>query len=68
MNKQRIKEIDSQIAELEEKLKNVKGTECEYFARAVGYYRSPTQFNKGLKASYKDRKMFNIDKYFEKSS
>ena len=68
MNKQRINEIDQQIAELEEKLKNVKGTPSECWNRIVGYFRSVNPehlelntWNKGKVEEYKNRKVFKIN-------
>jgi len=44
-----IEEIDGQIKILEEKLKNVKGTETEVYTRIVGYHRDVKNWNKGKK-------------------
>lgn len=55
----RIQEIDTQIAELKEKLNNVVGTETEVYTRIVGYYRAVKNWNAGKKDEYKKRVLFN---------
>jgi len=35
-------------------------SECNVYSRVVGYYRPVQQWNKGKKAEFKDRKMFEI--------
>ena len=57
---ERIKEINKKIKELKEKKKNVKGTECETYARIVGYFRAVDSWNKGKREEYTDRKEFKI--------
>lgn len=49
------------IADLKKQYEEVKGTETEIYARIVGYYRSPKNFNKGKAEEYKHRKMFKIN-------
>lgn len=59
-NKDRIKEIDSEIKELREKSENVKGTECEVYTRIVGYHRALDSWNKGKMEEYKNRKEYAL--------
>ncbi len=47
------------IAELKKQLANVHGTECEVYARIVGYYRSVKNWNKGKASEYRDRVNFS---------
>lgn len=54
----RIAQIEEEIAMLEERLANVKGTECEVYTRIVGYHRAIENWNKGKKEEYKDRVTF----------
>ena len=35
-----------------------KRTKCEVYSRVVGYMRPITQWNKGKKQEFKDRKLF----------
>ncbi|OHD10620.1 MAG: hypothetical protein A2086_05575 [Spirochaetes bacterium GWD1_27_9] len=58
-----ILEIEKELSTLEEKLKNVVGTETEVYTRIVGYHRAVTNWNKGKKEEYRDRLTFS---YFEK--
>ncbi len=53
-----IAQIDAEIAQTKEDLKNVRGTETEVYARIVGYYRSVRNWNKGKRDEYDLRKQF----------
>lgn len=67
MNKMTKTEIEKQINELKERLKDVKGRKTEIYTRIVGYYRSLDNWNKGKKEEYKQRKTFiptSIEKDF----
>jgi hypothetical protein len=55
-------EIFKRIKELEEQLKNVKGTECEVYSRIVGYFRPVKQWNEGKQAEFNDRIVFDTKK------
>lgn len=55
-------EIFKRIKELEEQLKNVKGTECEVYSRIVGYFRPVKQWNEGKQAEFGDRVVFDTKK------
>lgn len=57
---QRINKIDLEIAELNEKVKTVKGTKTEVYARIVGYHRAVDDWNKGKREEYKNRIVFNL--------
>jgi len=50
--------IDSKIDTLKEELTNIHGTECEVYARIVGYYRSVKNWNAGKSEEYKHRVNF----------
>jgi len=51
-------DIKGEIKELKEKLKKVKGSECEVFQRIVGYHRMIDNWNPGKAEEYKDRKNY----------
>jgi ribonucleoside-triphosphate reductase len=51
-------DIDRDIAQVKAKLRNVKGSETEVYARIVGYYRSVRNWNNGKKDEFKQRKEF----------
>ena len=55
-----IVQIDQDIAQIKEELKNVRGTETEVYSRIVGYYRSVRNWNKGKRDEYNQRKQFVI--------
>lgn len=52
-------ELDKEIAAAQAELANVHGSECEVYARIVGYYRSVKNWNKGKKEEYGMRSMFD---------
>ncbi len=54
-------EIKRKIKELEEKEKNVKGTDCEVYTRIVGYLRPVNQFNDGKQQEFAERKEFRVE-------
>ncbi len=56
-----VSQIDAEIAQAQEALKNVRGTETEVYARIVGYYRSVRNWNKGKRDEYDLRKQFVWD-------
>ncbi len=53
-------QIATKIAALKKELAEVKGTECEVYARIVGYYRSVKNWNKGKASEYQDRVNFDM--------
>lgn len=56
-----LEQIDKEIAETKNALKNVHGTETEVYARIVGYYRAVKHWNKGKRDEFDMRKMFTIE-------
>lgn len=56
-----IKELDAQIAEVQNEIENTHGTQTEVYARIVGYYRAVRNWNKGKAAEFVDRKMFDVE-------
>lgn len=59
--KRTLAQIDAEIAETKDELKNVHGTETEVYARIVGYYRAVRNWNKGKRDEFDHRKMFSIE-------
>jgi len=51
-------EIDADIAATRSELQTVHGSTTEVYARIVGYYRSVRNWNKGKRAEFSERKMF----------
>lgn len=49
-------EAEKQIQQLEAQKEEVKGTPCEVFTRVSGFYRPQSNFNKGKKEEFADRK------------
>ena len=54
-------EIQKEIAELKEEMKNVHGTPCTVWSRVVGYLRPVYGWNKGKKEEFTLRKTFDIE-------
>lgn len=61
MEKRTLDEIEKEILQTKEELKDVHGTETEVYARIVGYYRAVKNWNKGKKDEFNNRKLFKID-------
>lgn len=57
----RIKEIDAEIARLENELSNVEGTSTEVYSRIVGYYRAVGNWNKGKREEFRHRVCFDVE-------
>ena len=53
-------EIECEIAKTKEELKQVHGSPCEVYARIVGYYRNVSNWNKGKRDEFNNRKMFDL--------
>ena len=53
------KELQSEISELKQQLKEVKGSKTEVYTRIVGYYRPVQNWNNGKRAEYDDRVEFD---------
>ena len=56
-----IQEIDVELENLEKKLSNVVGNPTEVYTRIVGYHRDVSNWNKGKKEEYFDRKTFSVE-------
>lgn len=56
-----LEEINQEIQMLEEDLKTTVGTETEVYTRIVGYHRALTNWNKGKRREYDERKTFRIN-------
>lgn len=48
------------MAEIE--LKDEERQECEIFTRVMGYFRPTSEFNRGKKSEFKERKCFTEEK------
>lgn len=57
---EKVTEIESRIAELEQELKEVEGTPTEIYTRIVGYYRSLKNWNRGKREEYRHRRTFDV--------
>ena len=56
-----IQEINVELENLEKRLSNVVGRPTEVYTRIVGYHRDVSNWNKGKKEEYFDRKTFSIN-------
>ncbi len=61
MEKRTLAQIEAEIEETKEALKDVHGTETEVYARIVGYYRAVKHWNKGKRDEFDQRKMFSLE-------
>jgi len=61
-----VTEIDTEIVSLKEQLAACKGTECEVYARIVGYYARATRVNIGKQEELKIRVPFDIRKVLDR--
>lgn len=43
------------------KLKDEERTRCEIWTRVMGYFRPVSQFNKGKKSEFADRKFYKVN-------
>ena len=59
--KRSVEEIDAEIAQVKKELEDARGSDCEVYARIVGYYRSVKNWNKGKREEYGERKVFKQD-------
>ncbi len=55
-----LQEINKQIEELQEKYNNVKGKETTVYSRVVGYYQPVSNWNKGKRQEFEERKLFDL--------
>lgn len=56
-----LEQVESEINDIQEQLKDVHGTETEVYARIVGYYRAVRNWNKGKRDEFNNRRLFKID-------
>ncbi|MBR3632705.1 MAG: hypothetical protein IKN49_06600 [Elusimicrobiaceae bacterium] len=54
-------ELEKQIANLKEQMKDVHGSKCEVYSRVVGYLRPVGAWNKGKKEEYFMRKPYDVE-------
>jgi len=54
-----VRQIDREIAALQEQMSSVEGTKTEVYTRIVGYYRSVANWNKGKREEYNHRRLFS---------
>ena len=54
-------EVEAEIARTEAELAECRGTECEVYARIVGYYRSVKNWNRGKREEFGERRPFRED-------
>lgn len=59
--KRTLSQVEAEIAQIQEELKDVHGTQTEVYARIVGYYRAVRNWNKGKADEFKHRKMFTLE-------
>ncbi|MDK2791795.1 MAG: hypothetical protein PWQ25_658 [Deferribacteres bacterium] len=52
--------IEKRIKELENELKNVKGSKCEVYSRIVGYHRPVDNWNESKQEEFNDRMTFDV--------
>jgi ribonucleoside-triphosphate reductase len=60
------KDIMAKIEELETRLQQVKGTDCEVYSRVVGYFRPVKQWNNGKQEEYTERETYVSEPAAEK--
>lgn len=58
----KLKMIDKEIEDVQQKIRNTHGTETEVYARIVGYYRAVRNWNAGKASEFKDRVTFEVPK------
>ncbi|MCH5290785.1 MAG: hypothetical protein J1D88_03375 [Treponema sp.] len=56
-----LEQIEAEIAETKAALQDVHGDRTEVYARIVGYYRAVTNWNKGKRDEFDQRKLFELD-------
>lgn len=55
-----LKQVEKDLEEAREALKQVQGTATEVYSRIVGYYRSVRNWNRGKRQEYTERKLFRV--------
>jgi len=58
-----VTEIDTEIVSLKEQLAACRGTECEVYARIVGYYRNIKNWNPGKTQENTERVLFKVPEF-----
>ena len=53
--------LQKQISEIKEKMKDVHGEKCEVYSRVVGYLRPVQGWNKGKKEEFALRKTYDVE-------
>lgn len=51
-------DVEAEMERVKAELAECRGTECEVYARIVGYYRSVKQWNAGKREEFGERKVF----------
>ena len=60
METRTLDQVEAEIAQVQNELNDVHGTQTEVYARIVGYYRAVRNWNKGKADEFKLRKMFTL--------
>ena len=61
METRTLDQVEAEIAQVQNELNDVHGTQTEVYARIVGYYRAVRNWNKGKADEFKLRKMFTLE-------
>lgn len=61
METRSLDQVNAEIAQVQQELADVHGTQTEVYARIVGYYRAVRNWNKGKSDEFKLRKMFTLE-------
>lgn len=61
METRSLDQVNAEIAQVQQELSDVHGTQTEVYARIVGYYRAVRNWNKGKSDEFKLRKMFTLE-------
>jgi len=56
-----LKEIDNDLNEARSELSKVEGRHAEVYSRIVGYYRAVSNWNKGKREEYGERKLYSAE-------
>lgn len=60
-----VEAIQEEIDQMKKQLETVKGRVTEVYSRVTGYYAPVSHYNRGKKAEYRRRKVFDISGNFE---
>ena len=61
-----MRNIDKELLDAQEELRNVKGLETEVYTRICGYFRPLKNWNQGKRAEYAERKSYGNNRRLEK--